>query len=52
MLCLSNPKSNAKVTRVLALPNQPRSMATDATDEGDEEAHALYHHTHPPGYGG
>ena len=33
-------------------PNQPRSIATDATDEDDEEAHAFYHHTHPPGYGG
>ena len=33
-------------------PNQPRPMAAEATDEDDEEAHAFYHHTHPPGYGG
>ena len=33
-------------------PNQPRLMAAEATDEDDEEAHASYHHTHPPGYGG
>ena len=33
-------------------PNQPRLMATEATDEDSEEAYALYHHTHPPGYGG
>ena len=24
----------------------------EPTDEDDEEAHALYHHTHPPGFGG
>ena len=38
-------------------PNQPRPMATEATDEDDEEAHAFYytrrhafyHHTHPHG---
>ena len=29
-------------------PNQPRPMATEATDEDDEEARAFYHHTHPP----
>ena len=28
-------------------PNQPRPMATEATDEDDEEAHAFYHHTRP-----
>ena len=33
-------------------PNQPRLMATDEDDEGDEEARGFYHHTHPPGYGG
>ena len=33
-------------------PNQPRSMATQAPDEDDEEARAFYRHTHPPGYGG
>ena len=33
-------------------PNQPRSMATEAPDEDDEETHIFYHHTHPPGYGG
>ena len=33
-------------------PNQPRSMATGATDEDDEEAHAFYHHFPPPGNGG
>ena len=33
-------------------PKQLRSMATEATDEDDEEAHAFYHHTHPPGYWG
>ena len=27
-------------------------MATEATDEDDEEAHAFYHHTHPSGYEG
>ena len=32
-------------------PNQPLPMAAEATDEDDEETHAL-HHTHPPGYGG
>ena len=26
--------------------------ATEATDEDDEEEHALYYHTHPPGYEG
>ena len=31
-------------------PNEPRSMAAEAADEDDEEAHACYH-THPPGYG-
>ena len=30
---------------------QPRPMAVEATDE-DEELHASYHNTHPPGYGG
>ena len=29
-------------------PNQPRSMATEAPDEDDEEAIAICHHTHPP----
>ena len=33
-------------------PNQLRPMATEATDKDDEEAHALYHYTNPPGYGG
>ena len=33
-------------------PNQPRPMAAEATDEDDKEAHAFYHHTQPPGYGG
>jgi len=33
-------------------PSQPRPMATEATDEDDEEARAFYRHTHPPGYGG
>ena len=30
-------------------PIEP-SMAAEAADEDDEEAHACYH-THPPGYG-
>ena len=33
-------------------PNQPRPTAAEPTDEDDEEAHALYRHTHPPGYRG
>ena len=33
-------------------PNQPRLMATQATDKDGEGAHAFYHHTHPPSYGG
>ena len=33
-------------------PNQPRPTAAKATDEDDVEAHAFYHHTHHPGYGG
>ena len=33
-------------------PNQLRPMATEATDEDDEKAHAFYHHNHPPGYEG
>ena len=33
-------------------PNQPRSMAAGSTDKDDGDAHAFYHHTHPPGYGG
>ena len=32
-------------------PNQPRSMAAEATDEEDEEARAFFQHTHPPGCG-
>ena len=32
--------------------NQPRPTAAEATDEDYEEAHAFYHHSHPPGYGG
>ena len=32
-------------------PVQPRPMAVEATNEDDEEAHAFYQHTHPPGYG-
>ena len=28
--------------------NQPRPTVAEATDEDDEEAHAFYHHTHPP----
>ena len=31
-------------------PNQPRPTAAEAAVENDEEAHAFYHHTHPPGY--
>ena len=33
-------------------PNQPRPTAAKATDEDYVEAHAFYHHTHHPGYGG
>ena len=33
-------------------PNQPRPTAAEATDGDGEEAHATYHHTHSPGYGG
>ena len=32
--------------------SQPRLKATEATDEDDEEAHAFYQYTYPPGYGG
>ena len=28
--------------------NQPHPMAAEAADEDDKEAHAFYHHTHPP----
>ena len=30
----------------------PTNPAPWAADEDNEEAHAFYHHTHPPGYGG
>ena len=42
----------ADLTRSCIKPKSKETMATEATDEGDEEAHALFHHTHPPGYGG
>ena len=50
------PRYSGRVTSKIKLTknsgNQPRPMAAEATDEDDEEAHAFYHHTHPPGYGG
>ena len=30
----------------------PDHLGYEATDEDAEEAHAFYHHTHPPGFGG
>ena len=33
-------------------PYQPCPMAAEAADQDDEEAHAFYHHTHPPNIGG
>ena len=32
-------------------PNQPRTTAAEVADGDDEEAHASYYNTHPPGYG-
>ena len=32
--------------------NQPRPIAAEATGHDGEEARAIYHNTHSPGYGG
>ena len=41
-----------KTVHIAFRAHPDKNIAAEATDEDGEEAHAFFHHTHPPGYGG